>query len=201
MSNSITFNAKNLAGDIQQISYKHFDEIPLLLSQAFGDTPLHEPVWMDEDGYEKFPPKNTETVYVLFRYINVPVNFVYDWGCVENDNIREERRDDIEENRSFTERTLLIESSDMQYVYKEVVISFFHSEDQPTRFYSEKVHINILEEDYGSLTKYISIPDDIPYFTSIKDLFLSFKNDFNEIPEDFYNHLAECAEDRWIRHF
>ena len=187
-TNPITFTAKNLAGDIHQISYKHFDEIPLLLSQAFGDTPLHEPVWMDEDGYEKFPPKNTETVYVLFRYINVPVKFVYDWGCVENN---------IEENRSFTERTLLIESSDMQYVYEEVVISFFHSEHKPTRFYSEKVHINIIEADYASLTKYISIPDDTPYFTSIKDLFLSFKNDFNEIPEDFYNHLAECVQNRW----
>ena len=189
MSNPITFNAKNLAGDIHQISYKYFDEIPILLSHAFGNTPLYEPVWMDEDGYEKFPPKNTETVYVLFRYINVPVKFVYDWWCVENDN-----------NRSFCERTLLIESSDMQYVYQEVVISFFHSENKPTRFYSEKVSINILEEDYGSLTKYIRIPDDTPYFTSIKDLFLSFRNDFNQIPEEFYNHLAECVEDRWNRH-
>lgn len=199
-TNKITFTAKNLSGEIHQISYSYFDEIPLLLSQAFEHTPLYEPIWIDEDGYEKIPPKNTEIVYVLFRYINVPVNFVYDWGCVENDiendNIREERRDDIEENRSFTERTLLIESSDMQYVYKEVAISFFHNKDN-NRFYSEKVRINILEEDYSSLTKYISIPDETPYFTSIKDLFLSFKNDFEYIPEEFYNHLAECAQNRW----
>lgn len=194
MTKQITFNAKNLAGDIHQISYKHFDEIPILLSQAFGDTPLHEPVWMDEDGYEKFPPKNTETVYVLFRYINVPVKFIYDWGCVEPANI------EYHEYRSYSERTLLIESSDMQYLYKEIVISFFYKEvrkDEPKRFYSEKVRINILEEDYGSLTKYISIPDDTLYFTSIKDLFLSFKNDFKEIPEEFYNHLAECVENSW----
>lgn len=187
MENPIRFNAKNLAGDIHQISYKHFDDIPLLLSQAFGDTPLHEPLWMDEDGYEKFPPKNKETVYVLFRYINVPVKYVYDWGCFENEN-------------KYTERTLLIESNDMHYIYEEIVISFFHNKDN-NKFYSEKVGINIIYEDYCSLTKYISIPDDTHYFTSIKDLFLSFKNDFNEIPEDFYNHLAECAQDRWVRHY
>lgn len=199
IKNQVTFNAKNLSGDIHQISYKHFDEIPLLLSQVFGNTPLYEPVWMDEDGYEKFPPKNTELVYVLFRYINIPVKFVYDWGCVEPDNIGQD------EYRSYSEQTLLIESSDMQYVYKEIAISFFYKEvrkDEPKRFYSEKVRIDILDEDYGSLTKYIHIPDDTPYFTSIKDLFLSFKNDFIEslsIPEEFYNHLAECVEDRWNR--
>jgi hypothetical protein len=187
LSNPIIFNAKNLSGDIHQISYRNFDEIPILLSQTFGETPLYEPVWMDEDGYEKFPPKNTETVYVLFRYIKVPIKFVYDWDCFEEDT-----------DLYYTEQTLLIESNDMQYVYKEIAISFFHNK-KDNRFYSEKVRINILEEDYGSLTKYIHIPDDTIYFTSIKDLFMSFLNDFNEIPEEFYNHLAECVEDSWNR--
>lgn len=189
--NMITFNAKNIAGDTKQISYKYVDDIPILLSQEFGDinSPLYDPIWMDEDGYENFPPKNTETVYVLFKYINVPVKFVYDWCCI---NIEQ----DID--RNYREMTLLIESNDMKYVYKEIVISFFHNKTNgENRFYSEKVYIDILDEDRCSLTKYISIPPDVHYFTRIKDLFLSFKNDFEEIPEEFYNHLAECVENRW----
>jgi hypothetical protein len=190
MTNLITFNAKNLTGDVQQISYKNVDEISILLSNVFETSPLHEPVWMDAEGNENFPPKNTETVYVLFRYINVPVKFIYDWRCIDvnHDNYRE--------------ITLLIESVDMKYVYQEIAISFFMKKtDYEHRFYSEKVRINIIDEDRCSLTKYISIPDETPYFTRIKDLFLSFKDDFMEIPEEFYGHLAECVENIFYKYY
>lgn len=179
----ITFYAKNLAGDIHQISYKNFEEIPLLLSESFGYTPLYEPVWISEDGNEKFCPKNKQTVYVLFRYSNIPIDFIVDWCCIE-----------INTRCSYLEYTLLIKSND---IYDEFVRSFFHKTEEDNRFYSEKVRVDILDEDYASSTKYISISDDTPYFTSIKDLFLSFKYDFQNIPDDLFEHMAVCAEKRW----
>lgn len=183
----IVFKAKNMAGEIRELSYRNFDEIPLILRQTFGHTPLYEPVWLDEEGSEKFPIHNGETVFVLYRYINIPVVFINDWACVEEDT-----------QNMYTEYTLLIESQEMQYVYEEVVLSFFYNKNN-NRFYSEKSNFNIIEEDYGSNIKIIRFPDDTPYFTSIKDLFLSFKDDFMNIPEDFFDHLAECTEDKWER--
>lgn len=183
---TILFKAKNMTGEIHQLSYRNFDEIPLILTQTFGYTPLYEPVWLDEDGYEKLPIHNGETVFVLYRYINIPVMFFNDWSCVEEDT------GDI-----YTEYTLLIEQKEMQYIYKEVVLTFFHNKNK-NRFYSEKHNYNIIDEDYDSNIKIIISPD-TPYFTSIKDLFLSFKDKFKEIPEFFFDYLAECAEDKWTR--
>jgi len=186
---SITFDAKNLAGDVHKISYKHFDEISTLLTNAFeNNDPLYEPVWLNEDGNEKFIPKNNEEVYVLFRYINVPVSIILDWSCVEGEEVEEG-------NYKYTEYTILIESKDMKYVYEEVVLTFFYDKSNKL-FYSEE-GVNIIEEDRGSLTKYIHLQYDAAYFTSIKDLFLSFKNDFQKIPEDFFIHLSECVENKW----
>ena len=185
-SQSIIFKAKNLFGDVKEISYISVSDIPLFLTQEFGYTPLYEPIWIDQDGNEQFPPKNNETVFILFKYVNIPVLFVHDWSCIEEDT-----------GIVYEEYTLVIESDKMQYVYEEVVLSFFYAKGI---YYSETARINIVDEDYGGLIKYIIIPDETPYFTSIKELVLSFKDSFNNIPEDFFNHLAECVENSWVRH-
>ena len=191
MANKIVFNAKNLAGEICQISYRDFNEIPLLITQCFGYIPLYEPVWLDENGNENFSIKNGDTVYILYRYINIPITFINDWTCIEQNT-----------TNMYTEYTLLIEAKEMLYIYEEITISFYHIKSgNRDLFYSEKHPLNIIEEDYGANIKCFFIPYNTPYSTCIKDMFLLFRDCYQNIPEDFYDHLSNCVEDEWGRYF
>ena len=183
----ITFFAKNLSGQILNITYNKAEEIPNILVETFGKEPLYSPVWLDEDGYENFPPRNQETVFVLYRYTDIKVIFVNDWACSE-----------FNTNKSYTEYSLIIESKSMEDLYEEIVISFF-KEDNNNIFYSELEFskIRILHEDRGSQYKVIQIGENAIYNTSIKDIFMSFRHIYTHIPEDFFRHLADCAENSW----
>ena len=184
---AITFYAKNLVGQIKELVYNNIDEIPNLLTESFGSTPLYEPIWMDEDGYENFPPKNLETVFVLYRYINIPVSFVNNWMCIDEDT-----------GRSYTDYSIIIESNSMQNLFEEIVIDF-NKDNNEDIFYSEREKILTLREEYGSLVRYIEFPDteNTVNFSSIKEMFLSFSDIYNNIPEDFFKHISMCVEKQW----
>lgn len=181
------FYAKNLAGDIKEISYTNVDLIPIFIEQSFGKIPLYEPMWIDEEGHEFTVPRNRETIYILYRYINVRVIFVFNYTLRETDTIIE-----------YGEYTLRIKKEDMEELYEDICITFYKREDDNI-FYSERSDIDIMEEDYGGFMKYILGPPIGETFNSIKDLFLSFRDKYQNIPEDFFNHLAECSQERWIR--
>jgi hypothetical protein len=179
------FYAQNMTGEIRELVYNNIDDIPLLLKENFGDDhPLYEPIWLDEDGDEKVPPRNKEKVYVLYRYKNIPIIFVNNCGCVD-ENTR----------KKYSHYSLIITRENMENLYDEIVIDFY-KEIERNIFYSEREfrYIHIDYEEYGSATKYISINEDTKFYTSIKDLFLSFKDQFNNIPDDFFNHLSLCSE-------
>jgi hypothetical protein len=182
------FYAKNLAGDIREISYTNIDSIPILIEEAFGKTPLYKPIWIDEEGNEFIIPRDGETVYILYRYINVRVIFVFKF-------ILQDLGD--RNNGIYEEYTLLIIKEDMEDLYEDICITFYKRRDGI--FYSERAEIDIMEEDEGGSMKYIIGPPIGETFKSIKDLFLSFKDKYENIPEDFFAHLALmsiCAYNR-----
>ncbi len=190
----VTFYAKNMIGEIKEITYIKDEEISMSLIQAFGDTPLYEPVWIDDEGYEFVVPRNGQTLLILYRYIPVNVKFIHEWTCYE------EKEDEAQILRTYYEEsTLLIESKYMQYLYEEIAI-FFYFKDKDSNhdyiFYPSE-NMNVIEEDYGGHIKQISISSDTISFSSIKDLFLSYRQEYQHIPEGFFYHLAECAEKSW----
>jgi len=188
-----SFYAKNLAGEIKEISYTKVDDIPMALTQAFGETPLYEPIWIDDEGDEFIVPRKGQTLLILYRYIPVNVKFIPEWTCYEEKETEEEIFQTY-----YEEATLLIESKYMQDLYEEIVIFFYYNtgSTHDDIFYPSK-NMNIIEEDYGSHIKQISISSDTISFSSIKDLFLSYRHKYQHIPEGFFYHLAECAEKIW----
>jgi hypothetical protein len=188
-----TFYTKNLTGEIKEISYNgNIDEISNLITKSFGKTPLHEPIWIDNEGCEFVVPRNGQTLFILYRYIPVDIEFIPEWKCYEDN---EERK-----ILYYDEITLLIESKSMQNLYEEIVIFFYvNNSNSNNIFYSvERSSVEVIHEDYGSNVKQLRIPDDSESFISIKDLFLSFRNKYQHIPEGFFQYLAECSEKKWI---
>ena len=189
MNTITTFYAKNLTGEIKEISYSgKVDEIPTLLTQAFGETPLYEPIWLDDEGYEFVVPRNGQTLLILYRYIPVNVKFIIDYSCYEE---KEERI------TNYNEMTLLIESKYINYLYEEIVIFFYSKKDQNIFYPLEGSNIYAIDENYGGNIKQISIPSKAVSFSSIKDLFLSYKYKFENIPEGFFYHIADCVDNKW----
>jgi hypothetical protein len=176
------FYAKNLAGDIKEISYRNIHEIPILLEDAFGKVPLYNPIWIDEEGDEFTVPRNGEMIYILYRYINVKV--IFNYNCI----LQEIDANSIQ----YEQYTIHIKKEEMEELYEEISISFLYSSKT---FYSKISNIDILEEDYG--IKYITSSPIKETFQSIKDLFLSFKDYYHNIPQDFFIHLSECTQERW----
>jgi hypothetical protein len=181
-----TFYVQNMVGEIHKLVYNNIDDIPLLIIEKFGnDNPLYEPIWLDEDGDEKVPPRNNQKMYVLYRYKDIPVKFIYNYRCID------------ENARRYKNFTILIKE-----LYEEEIVIDFYKDDERDIFYSEKEfkYINILEEDYGSLTRYINVPEILNYYKSIRELFLSFRDNFHTIPDDFFNHLSLCVENYFTRY-
>jgi hypothetical protein len=186
----VTFYAKNMIGEIKEITYIKDKEISMSLIQAFGDTPLYEPVWIDDEGYEFVVPRNGQTLLILYRYIPVNVKFIHEWTCYRETELDEEIL-----KKYYEEYTLLIESKCMQYLYEEISIFFYYNENDQNFYLS--ANMNVIEEDYGGHIKQISISSDAISFSSIKDLFLSYRHKYEHIPEGFFYHLAECSEKSW----
>ena len=85
-------------------------------------------------------------------------------------------------------------------LYEEIVIFFYFKNKSGSThdyiFYPSE-NIKVIEEDYGGHIKQIRISSDAISFSSIKDLFLSYRHKYEHIPEGFFYHLAECAEKNW----
>jgi len=187
----ITFYAKNLSGEICKLTYNHIDEIANLIKSNFGITPLYEPIWIDEDGDEKVPPRNEETVFVLYNFRDINPNFIINWVC------------DYEEDK-YIEYSIVIESYMMENIYEEIVINFY-KHCSKNIFYSEKHPIYVHEIDDNHGIKYIKFLDNLDnlynHFTSIKDLFLSFRENYKEIPYEYFSHLSNCIFDKWEKYY
>jgi hypothetical protein len=178
------FYAKNLAGDIKEISYRNIEEIHKLLEEAFGKIPLYKPLWINEQGIEFSFPKNEEIIYILYKYINV--NVIFEFNCILQEL-------DFNYSIQYEKYTLIITKEEMEGLYEEISISFYTNPSNI--FYSEeRSNIDILDEEYD--VKYITGPPIGETFKSIQDLFLSFRSYYN-ISEDFFIHLAQCVQEKW----